>query len=79
MNRSLNGEYSLFRLRTWITILFEVVLFWESVNFDFRNTHKGYGNKEYKSEHFIKINKNGAKTQRTWNSVLWVLLENGMG
>ena len=43
----------------------EVVLFWESVNFDFRNTHKGYGNKEYKSEHFIKINKNGAKTQRT--------------
>lgn len=43
---------------------FEVELFQESVNFDFRNRHKGYTNKKHKSEHFIKINKNRAKTQK---------------
>lgn len=46
---------------------FKVELFKESVNFDFRN--KRYSNK-YKSEHFIKVNKNTAKTQKTQISVL---------
>lgn len=35
--------------------------------------HKGCSNQKHKSEHFIKVNKNRAKAQKTRSSVLWVL------
>lgn len=64
MNRSLNREYNLFcrvgtlTIKSWV---FEVQLFQESVNFDFRNVHEEYSHEKYKLEHLIKINKGRAK------------------
>ena len=55
------------------------------MNFDYRNLHEGYSSTEYESEHFIKITKNRAKTQRhealfcesSWGE--WIGIRHGEG